>query len=165
MRTRPDGFSDSPNARSKSITTAEGVDTFGVRHPPHHPASDTPIFLHPKILNRHAAKNLSYQVGVSEDKGTRRTMEDAHSFVVDFGGVRGQGFFAVFDGHAGKHAAEWCGGHFHEVRFPALPLPISNPTPSHSCRPYSNLSIPHPQPPSQTSSTKLSTTSTSGFPA
>jgi protein phosphatase PTC1 len=43
-------------------------------------------------------------------------MEDAHSFVVDFDAVRGQGFFAVFDGHAGKHAAEWCGSHFHEVR-------------------------------------------------
>jgi protein phosphatase PTC1 len=43
-------------------------------------------------------------------------MEDAHAFVYDFGGVRGQGFFGVFDGHAGKHAAEWCGQHFHEVR-------------------------------------------------
>lgn len=42
-------------------------------------------------------------------------MEDAHSFVVDFDAVKGQGFFAVFDGHAGKHAAEWCGAHFHEV--------------------------------------------------
>jgi protein phosphatase PTC1 len=42
-------------------------------------------------------------------------MEDAHSFVVDFDSIRGQGFFAVFDGHAGKHAAEWCGQHFHEV--------------------------------------------------
>lgn len=45
-------------------------------------------------------------------------MEDAHAFVYDFGGVRGQGFFGVFDGHAGKHAAEWCGQHFHEVRTP-----------------------------------------------
>jgi protein phosphatase PTC1 len=52
--------------------------------------------------------------------GTRRTMEDSHSFVVDFDGIRGQGFFAVFDGHAGKHAAEWCGSHFHEVRCPCL---------------------------------------------
>ncbi|KAF8629677.1 hypothetical protein AX17_005613 [Amanita inopinata Kibby_2008] len=41
-------------------------------------------------------------------------MEDSHSFVVDFDYIRGQGFFAVFDGHAGKHAAEWCGSHFHE---------------------------------------------------
>ncbi|KAJ7680326.1 phosphatase 2C-like domain-containing protein [Mycena polygramma] len=102
-------FSDSPNARSKSITTAE-LDTYGV-------------------LNRHAAKNSAYQVGVSEDKGTRRTMEDAHSFVVDFGAVRGQGFFAIFDGHAGKHAAEWCGAHFHEYllscmkRRSHLPIP------------------------------------------
>ncbi|KAJ7925305.1 phosphatase 2C-like domain-containing protein [Mycena leptocephala] len=102
-------FSDSPNARSKSITTAE-LDTYG-------------------ILNRHAAKNPAYQVGISEDKGARRTMEDAHSFVVDFGGVRGQGFFAIFDGHAGKHAAEWCGAHFHEYllscmkRMSTMPIP------------------------------------------
>ncbi|KAJ7594028.1 phosphatase 2C-like domain-containing protein [Mycena floridula] len=95
-------FSDSPNARSKSITTVD-VDTFG-------------------ILNRHAAKNSSFQVGISEDKGSRRTMEDAHSFVVDFDSVRGQGFFAVFDGHAGKHAAEWCGAHFHEYLLDTLHL-------------------------------------------
>lgn len=69
-----------------------------------------------QILNRHATKHPAYQLGVSEDIGTRRTMEDAHSFVVDFDGIRGQGFFAVFDGHAGKDAAEWCGNHFHEVR-------------------------------------------------
>jgi protein phosphatase PTC1 len=41
-------------------------------------------------------------------------MEDAYSFVIDFAGVRGQGFFAIFDGHAGPEAAEWCGNHFHE---------------------------------------------------
>lgn len=96
----PPRFSESPNARSKSITTVE-TDTFGV-------------------LNRHASKNPSFQIGVSEDKGTRRTMEDAHSFVVDFDSIRGQGFFAVFDGHAGKHAAEWCGNHFHEALLDCL---------------------------------------------
>jgi len=41
-------------------------------------------------------------------------MEDAYSFVVDFANVRGQGFFAIFDGHGGPEAAEWCGNHFHE---------------------------------------------------
>ncbi|EIW83047.1 protein serine threonine phosphatase 2C [Coniophora puteana RWD-64-598 SS2] len=86
---------DNPNAHSKSITTADGTETYG-------------------ILNQHSNNNTRYQVGISEDKGTRRYMEDAHSFIVDFAGVRGQGFFAVFDGHAGKHAAEWCGAHFHE---------------------------------------------------
>jgi len=102
-------FSDSPNARSKSITTTE-LATYG-------------------ILNRHASKNAAYTVGVSDDKGSRRTMEDAHSFVVDFASVRGQGFFAIFDGHAGKHAAEWCGGNFHLFllssmrRLGSMPIP------------------------------------------
>ena len=41
----------------------------------------------------------SFRVGVSEDrnKKCRRTMEDAHSFVYDYAGVRGQGYFAVFE--------------------------------------------------------------------
>ena len=43
-------------------------------------------------------------------------MEDSHALVAPFNQIHGQGFFAVFDGHAGKHAAEWCGQHFHEVR-------------------------------------------------
>ncbi|KAI5114980.1 hypothetical protein M0805_004952, partial [Coniferiporia weirii] len=73
--------------------------------------------------------NVAYQVGVRDDKGQRRTMEDAYSFVVDFARVRGQGYFAVFDGHAGKYAAEWCGQHFHEYLLaqlhanPGLPVP------------------------------------------
>ena len=45
-------------------------------------------------------------------------MEDSHALVAPFNQMHGQGFFAVFDGHAGKHAAEWCGQHFHEVRPP-----------------------------------------------
>ncbi|KAL5528078.1 MGPP2CL-1 [Sanghuangporus sanghuang] len=94
METRPK-FSDSPNARSKSITTAVGPDTHG-------------------MLNQHLPGNQAFQVGVHDDKGQRRTMEDAYSFVVDFARIRGQGYFAVFDGHAGKYAAEWCGQHFHE---------------------------------------------------
>ncbi|KZP34480.1 protein serine/threonine phosphatase 2C [Athelia psychrophila] len=101
MQPQPLRFTESPNAWSKSISTAEGIDTHGV-------------------LNRHSTQNNAYAVGVCEDKGTRRYMEDAHSFVVDYAGVRGQGFFAIFDGHAGKHAAEWCGGHFHEVFLDAL---------------------------------------------
>ncbi|CAG8647291.1 5747_t:CDS:2 [Paraglomus brasilianum] len=58
-----------------------------------------------------------FKVGVVEDcnKRYRRTMEDAHCYFYDFAGVEGQGFFAIFDGHAGKQAAEWCGNHFHET--------------------------------------------------
>ena len=66
-------------------------------------------------LNEMPAHHSTYTLGIAEDVGARRTMEDAYSFVVDYAGLQGQGFFAVFDGHAGKHAAEWCGAHFHEV--------------------------------------------------
>ncbi|KAF8483179.1 phosphatase 2C-like domain-containing protein [Gautieria morchelliformis] len=99
-------FSDSPNARSKTVTTAAGPDTYGA-------------------LNQHPSVSISYSIGVSEDKGQRRTMEDAYAFVADFANVRGQGYFAIFDGHAGKHAAEWCGQHFHEYLLNALRGPPS----------------------------------------
>jgi protein phosphatase PTC1 len=72
-------------------------------------------------INQHPAPShipfSPFRVGVSEDrnKKCRRTMEDSHSFIYDFGGIRGQGYFAVFDGHAGKHAAEYCGNNFHNV--------------------------------------------------
>ncbi|KAJ1971906.1 phosphatase 2C, partial [Dimargaris verticillata] len=59
----------------------------------------------------------TFRVGVSSDRNRRcrRTMEDSHSFFYNFANVPGQGFFTIFDGHAGKQAAEWCGLHFHEV--------------------------------------------------
>lgn len=82
-----------------------------------------------QTLNQHLPGNSAYQVGVHDDKGQRRTMEDAYSFVVDFARVRGQGYFAVFDGHAGKHAAEWCGRHFHEVLLAQLRAHATAPVP------------------------------------
>jgi len=102
-------FSDSPNARSKTVTQAPGPDTYGA-------------------LNQIPAVSTSFSIGVAEDKGSRRTMEDAYGFVADFANIRGQGYFAIFDGHAGKHAAEWCGQHFHEVlldtlKDPTTPIP------------------------------------------
>lgn len=56
-------------------------------------------------------------------------MEDAHSFVYNFGGVHGQGFFSIFDGHAGKHAAEWCGEHFHDYLIKAILADAKQPVP------------------------------------
>ncbi|KAF8606375.1 protein serine/threonine phosphatase 2C [Ceratobasidium sp. AG-I] len=88
---------ESPDAKSQAVTTASGANTNGA-------------------LNQHSATPHGYEIGVAHDRGQRRTMEDAYSFVVDFAGIRGQGYFAIFDGHAGKHAAEWCGQNFHQVR-------------------------------------------------
>ncbi|KAK4683518.1 protein phosphatase PTC1, partial [Tremellales sp. Uapishka_1] len=115
-RPSPSGFADSPNARSKSVTVAAGENTFGALncHPSgNNPPPPAPVDLAGQVIT------ASFRVGVSEDKNKRcrRTMEDSHSFVYDYAGIKGQGYFAVFDGHAGKHAAEWCGQNFHEVSF------------------------------------------------
>ncbi|WVQ82901.1 hypothetical protein IAT38_005037 [Cryptococcus sp. DSM 104549] len=130
MPRRPGGFSDGPNARSKSVTVAEGDDTFGVlnRHPAQ-PNSTAAAVASPTSAPFPAKQ--TFRVGVSEDrnKRCRRTMEDAHSFVYDFAGVKGQGYFAVFDGHAGKHAAEWCGQNFHEYLLDALLTEPEQPIP------------------------------------
>lgn len=61
-------------------------------------------------------ERFSFRCAVKDSKGPRRFMEDAHSLIVPFAAVHGQGFFAIFDGHAGKHAAEWCGQNFSLVR-------------------------------------------------
>ncbi|ORX80679.1 PP2C-domain-containing protein [Anaeromyces robustus] len=61
-------------------------------------------------------KRAGFSIGFSEDrnKRCRRTMEDAHAYFYNFNDVEGQGYFAIFDGHAGKQAAEWCGAQLHE---------------------------------------------------
>ncbi|KAL7281795.1 hypothetical protein ACG7TL_005118 [Trametes sanguinea] len=53
-------------------------------------------------------------------KGPRDSMEDAHTIVVPFAGVRGQGLFAIFDGHGGKKAAKWCSQNFSRCFLGAL---------------------------------------------
>ncbi|KAL7418105.1 phosphatase 2C-like domain-containing protein [Mrakia frigida] len=116
---RPEvSVSTSPNARSKTITMASGKDTGGE------------LNCHPFVTTE-TNELPTFRVGVSEDRNRRcrRTMEDSHSFIYDYGGVPGQGYFAVFDGHAGKHAAEWCGSHFHEYLLETLQKPPTQPSP------------------------------------
>ncbi|SYW85422.1 uncharacterized protein UHO2_01668 [Ustilago hordei] len=78
-----------------------------------------------------ATQGMSFRVGISEDsnKRWRRAMEDAHAFVYDFGDVHGQGFFGIFDGHAGKDAAEWCGQNFHQYLLKTLEFDSDKPVP------------------------------------
>lgn len=74
---------------------------------------------------------ITFRVGVSEDKNKRcrRTMEDTHSFIFDFMQQEDSGYFAIFDGHAGRQAAEYCGSRFHLIladiirRNPGKPIP------------------------------------------
>lgn len=60
---------------------------------------------------------LSYSVGVSETMNNkyRPTMEDVHTYVENFVERLDWGYFAIFDGHAGKQAAKWCGQHLHSI--------------------------------------------------
>ncbi|POW20569.1 hypothetical protein PSHT_03420 [Puccinia striiformis] len=93
----------SPDARSAEVTQLRAGENF---------VAGT-VNQHPPVGS---TAGQAFKVGVSEDRNRkcRRTMEDSHSFLYSFGDVDGQGYFAVFDGHAGKHAAEWCGQWFHE---------------------------------------------------
>ncbi|POY70912.1 putative Protein-serine/threonine phosphatase [Rhodotorula taiwanensis] len=102
------------NAHVTEETVASSAETFGRLN--QHPEPSAPA---------------AWRIGVSADPNTqcRRVDEDAHAFIYDFAGLRGQGYFAVFDGHAGKKAAEYCGLHFHEHlldnmrKDPSTPIP------------------------------------------
>lgn len=101
----------------------------------------------------------TFRVGVTEDKNKkcRRTMEDTHAYLYNFLGTPapsyGQdnrtsdtglthsdalsqqvtetdnGYFAIFDGHAGTFAADWCGKKLHLIleetirKNPNTPIP------------------------------------------
>ncbi|KAM0250660.1 hypothetical protein ACHAQJ_008537 [Trichoderma viride] len=98
----------------------------------------------------------TFRVGVWEDrnKKCRRTMEDTHAFLYNFLDTPGpavdgsagkdksskddkdasisesdNGYFAIFDGHAGTFAADWCGKKLHIIledmirKHPNMPIP------------------------------------------
>ncbi|GAA6064489.1 hypothetical protein JCM10212_002609 [Sporobolomyces blumeae] len=155
-------ISRDPNAVTKEVTEASGLDTFGEvnQHPSTsgqgpspgqarrrarggersgeneqdagHGYDDDEVEEEGGGVGKREGQGSGFRVGVSVDRNRkcRRTMEDAHSFIYDFGGIRGQGFFAIFDGHAGKHAAEWCGQHFHKHLLNSLTTHPSEPIPS-----------------------------------
>lgn len=92
----------------------------------------------------------TFRVGVTEDKNKkcRRTMEDTHSYLYNFlppqqadslvdtsptisdeSNEWDNGYFAIFDGHAGTFAADWCGKKLHVIleenirKHPNTPIP------------------------------------------
>jgi protein phosphatase PTC1 len=105
----------------------------------------------------HPGPRSTFRVGVTEDKNKkcRRTMEDTHAYLYNFlstpapsfaaDKVRSSseassqadqsvvetdnGYFAIFDGHAGTFAADWCGKKLHLLledtirRNPNTPIP------------------------------------------
>ncbi|KAM3579509.1 mgpp2cl-1, protein phosphatase 2C-like protein 1 [Umbelopsis sp. WA50703] len=67
--------------------------------------------------SRQAMRAAGFRIGISEDRNKRyrRAMEDSHRCVPDFGNIERQGFFGIYDGHAGKATAEWCGENLHQI--------------------------------------------------
>jgi protein phosphatase PTC1 len=99
----------------------------------------------------------TFRVGVTEDKNKkcRRTMEDTHAYLYNFLSTpqasattdaatkaepvaenteqavaeTDNGYFAIFDGHAGTFAADWCGKKLHLIledtirKHPSTPIP------------------------------------------
>jgi protein phosphatase PTC1 len=83
----------------------------------------------------HPGPYSTFRVGVTEDKNRkcRRTMEDTHAYLYNFLSTprvepdatdenivdptqvieTDNGYFAIFDGHAGTFAADWCGKKLH----------------------------------------------------
>lgn len=70
----------------------------------------------------HPCKGLSFEVGVSENKNVkyRRSMEDVHTYVANFCERLDWGYFAVFDGHAGKQTARWAGTNLHNILYESI---------------------------------------------
>lgn len=62
-------------------------------------------------------QGLSFTVGVAENKNItyRAKMEDVHTYVANFAEKLDWGYFGIFDGHAGKQAARWCGNNLHAL--------------------------------------------------
>ncbi|KAI0374192.1 protein serine/threonine phosphatase 2C [Pilatotrama ljubarskyi] len=65
-------------------------------------------------------EHLAFTCAVAAAQGTRPSMEDTHTIVVPFAGIHGQGLFAVFDGHGGKEASEWCKENYAKCLLSAL---------------------------------------------
>ncbi|EKX54962.1 hypothetical protein GUITHDRAFT_91497 [Guillardia theta CCMP2712] len=59
---------------------------------------------------------LNFDVGFSEDENLkwRKSMEDTHVIQVPFMGDESAGFFAVYDGHGGKEAADIASAELHK---------------------------------------------------
>lgn len=69
------------------------------------------------VGNSRPSKASNWLAGLMEDKNQRwrRSMEDTHICLYDFGGNQDDGFVAVYDGHAGIQASDYCQKNLHKV--------------------------------------------------
>jgi len=76
----------------------------------------TPSAAQPAVEHEKKSTTSVKRVTVSHDKNARyrRTMEDAHVVIDQFGGIDTQGYFAIYDGHGGRAAVDFVAAHLHE---------------------------------------------------
>jgi len=72
----------------------------------------------PQSSKAEYVKNVVYHYGVCDDVGLRPYMEDRHVVFGDVSGNANQSLYAVFDGHGGARAADFCARN--------IPLVLSN---------------------------------------
>ena len=105
----PDSITPTPPGGLPSSSSSNANNDNGTRRPGHGTNAAGPSSPLP---------HSTFQIGVAEDvnRKCRRTMEDTHAFLYDFHKPgMDSGYFAIFDGHAGKSAAEFCGEEFHHL--------------------------------------------------
>lgn len=67
-----------------------------------------------EVLHIHASSRFPV-AGIADMIGKRPTMEDAMAVRGDFPPASGGDFYGLYDGHAGRETATFCGKHVHEV--------------------------------------------------
>lgn len=137
---------------AKNSITNLGNSNNDQKEPKTTPPKDDALATPPGPQNNSAGESKpgprsTFRVGVTEDKNKkcRRTMEDTHSFLYNFlqplppatlpsttteeTAESDNGYFAIFDGHAGTYAADWCGKKLHLIleeiirKNPNTPIP------------------------------------------
>ncbi|KAI5954527.1 MgPP2CL-1 [Candida jiufengensis] len=97
---------------------------------------------------------LSFKVGVAENKNStyRSKMEDVHTYIANFAERVDWGYFAIFDGHAGKDCARWCGNNLHTLLEQEIDLELQDQSLTSNSRTQSpsdnstdNTNIPSPR--------------------
>ncbi|SMN20280.1 similar to Saccharomyces cerevisiae YDL006W PTC1 Type 2C protein phosphatase (PP2C) [Maudiozyma saulgeensis] len=100
-----------PQVEAIATSNSTIEDTGSAQHPLKSTAS------HSSATSADSGSDVTYRVGVAENTNLkfRRSMEDVHTYVKNFASRLDWGYFAIFDGHAGIQASEWCGSHLHTM--------------------------------------------------
>ncbi|CCE82113.1 Piso0_002810 [Millerozyma farinosa CBS 7064] len=107
-----DSHSNSSQKEGSKSSYAEAPNSEGLKAYPEEKEDDIS-----RRIKNDPFYGLSFRVGVAENKNIvyRDKMEDVHTYIANFAERLDWGYFAIFDGHAGKQTARWCGNNLHSL--------------------------------------------------